>query len=114
MSAVAPKPLRGVRIGLADYFLNEVHPEVARVTMEALRKLESAGAELVRADVSKEIRVGTDLTRTVHLYETAANMSAFLTAARVGHHLRGSCIPGEPGHSVALSRPHRSRCTKRG
>jgi Asp-tRNA(Asn)/Glu-tRNA(Gln) amidotransferase A subunit family amidase len=78
MSAVVPKQLRGVRIGLADYFLNEVHPEVARVTREAIRKLQFAGAKLVRADVSREIRVGTDLTRTVHLYETAANMSAFL------------------------------------
>ncbi|HET6669965.1 MAG TPA: amidase family protein, partial [Pyrinomonadaceae bacterium] len=78
MSAVARKPLRGVRIGLADYFLSEVHPEVARVTKETLRKLEFAGAKLVWADVSKDIKVGIDLTRTVHLYETAANMSAFL------------------------------------
>ncbi len=84
MSPVAPKPLRGVRIGLADYFLNEVHPEVERVINEAVRKLQFAGAELVRADVSKEIRVGTDLTRTVHLYETAANMSAFLAAHKAG------------------------------
>jgi Asp-tRNA(Asn)/Glu-tRNA(Gln) amidotransferase A subunit family amidase len=84
MSAVRPKKLRGVRIGLADYFLNEVHPEVARVTREAVRKLQFAGAKLVRADVSREIRVGTDLTRTVHLYETAANMSAFLAEHESG------------------------------
>lgn len=84
MSALAPKPLRAVRIGLADYFLSEVHPEVARVTMAAVRKLQSAGAELVWADVSDEIRVGTDLTRTVHLYETAANMSAFLAEHESG------------------------------
>jgi indoleacetamide hydrolase len=77
-SVVSPKPLRRVRIGLAEYFLSEVHPDVARVTTEAIRKLEAAGAELVRADVPKEIRVGTDLTRTVHLYETAANMAGFL------------------------------------
>ncbi len=84
MSAVAPKPLRAVRIGVADYFLSELHPEVERVTKEALRKLQFAGAELVRADVSREIRVGTDLTRTVHLYETAANMSAFLAEHKAG------------------------------
>jgi Asp-tRNA(Asn)/Glu-tRNA(Gln) amidotransferase A subunit family amidase len=84
MSAVAPKPLRGVRLGLADYFLNEVHPEVARVTMEAVRRLQAAGAVLVRADVPEEIRIGTDLTRTVHLYETAANMSAFLAEHESG------------------------------
>jgi mandelamide amidase len=77
-SPVSPKPLRGVRIGLADYFLGDVHPDVARVTTDALRKLEAAGVQLIRADVPEEIRAGTDLTRTVHLYETAANVSAFL------------------------------------
>jgi indoleacetamide hydrolase len=84
MSAVTPKPLRGVRIGLADYFLSEVHPEVARVTTEALKKLESAGAVLVRADIPKEMRVGTELTRTINLYETAKNMSAFLRQQGAG------------------------------
>jgi mandelamide amidase len=84
MSALARKPLRGVRMGLADYFLTDLDPEVARVTMEAIRRFQSAGAELVWADVSKEIRVGTDLTRTVHLYETAANMSAFLAEHEAG------------------------------
>ena len=83
-SPVIAKSLRGVGIGLADYFLTEVHPEVARVTEEAIRKLRFAGARLVRADVSKEIRVGTDLTRTVHLYETAANMTAFLATHKAG------------------------------
>jgi Asp-tRNA(Asn)/Glu-tRNA(Gln) amidotransferase A subunit family amidase len=83
-SAVAPKSLRGVRVGLADYFLTEVHPEVARVTMEATTKLQSAGAQLVRADVSEDIRIGSDLTRTVHLYETAANMSVFLAEQAAG------------------------------
>jgi mandelamide amidase len=39
---------------------------------------------MVRADVSNEIRAGTDLTRTIHLYETAANMSAFLEEQEAG------------------------------
>ena len=83
-SVVAPQPLRGLRIGVADYFLGDLHPEVARVTTEALGKLESAGAVLVRADVPKEMRVGTELTRTINLYETAENMSAFLTQHGAG------------------------------
>jgi mandelamide amidase len=77
-SSVAPKPIGGVRIGLADYFLSDLQPDVARVTSETLAKLQAAGAELVRADVPSEIRVGSDVTRTVHVYETAANVSAFL------------------------------------
>ncbi len=81
---VAAQPLRGVRIGVADYFLSDLHPEVARVTTEALKKLESAGAVLVRADVPKEMRVGTELTRTINVYETAKNMSAFLKQQRAG------------------------------
>jgi Asp-tRNA(Asn)/Glu-tRNA(Gln) amidotransferase A subunit family amidase len=83
-SVVRPQPLRGVRIGIADYFLGDLHPEVARVTTQVLGKLESAGAVLVRADVPSEMRVGTELTRTVHLFETAANMSAFLTQQGAG------------------------------
>jgi Asp-tRNA(Asn)/Glu-tRNA(Gln) amidotransferase A subunit family amidase len=77
-SPTTPKSLRGVRIGVADYFLAKVHPDVADVTARALEKIRSAGAKLVSADVPEEIRVGSGLTRTVHLYETAANMSAFL------------------------------------
>jgi Asp-tRNA(Asn)/Glu-tRNA(Gln) amidotransferase A subunit family amidase len=83
-TVVAPRPLRGARIGVADYFLSDLHPEVARVTMEALGKLESAGAVLVRKDVPKDMRVGTELTRTINLYETAANMSAFLNQQGAG------------------------------
>ena len=83
-SVVAAQPLRGVRVGIADYFLSDLHPEVDRVTTEALRKLESAGAVLVRAAVPKEMRVGTELTRTINLYETAANMSAFLKQHEAG------------------------------
>ncbi len=83
-SVVGPQTLRGVRIGVADYFLSDLHPEVAHVTTEALRKIESAGAVLVRADVPKEMRLGTELTRTINLYETAANMSAFLKQQGAG------------------------------
>ena len=83
-SVVTAQPLRGVRVGVADYFVSDLHPEVARVTTEALRKLESAGVVLVRADVPKEMRVGTELTRTINLYETAANMSAFLKQHEAG------------------------------
>jgi mandelamide amidase len=82
--AQPPQPLAGVRIGVADYFVGDLHPEVARVSTEALRKLESAGAVLVRADVPREMRVGTELTRTINLYETAANMSAFLKQQGAG------------------------------
>jgi len=84
LSAVGKQSLQGVRIGVAEYFLSELHPDVERVTMEALRKLQSAGATVIWADVPEEIRVGTDLTRAVHLYETAANMSAFLAQHEAG------------------------------
>jgi mandelamide amidase len=88
-SVVAPEPLRAVRIGLANYFLNDVHPEVSRVTTEVIVKLRSAGAQLVRANVPEDIRIGSDLTRTIHLYETAANMSAFLVEQEAGINFEG-------------------------
>jgi indoleacetamide hydrolase len=83
-SPAAPRSLHGVRIGLAEYFLSQLHTDVARVTAKALERLQSAGAVLVAADVPEEIRVGSDLTRTIHLYETAANMSAFLAEQAAG------------------------------
>jgi Asp-tRNA(Asn)/Glu-tRNA(Gln) amidotransferase A subunit family amidase len=83
-SVVSPRSLRGARIGIPDYFVTDLHPEVARVTTNAMLKLESAGAVLVRADVPNEMRAGTDLTRTINLYETAANMSAFLARHGAG------------------------------
>ena len=83
-SVVAAQPLRGVRIAVADYFVSDLHPEVASVTAEALRRLDSAGAVLVRVDVPKEMRVGTELTRIINRYETAKNMSAFLMQQQAG------------------------------
>jgi mandelamide amidase len=83
-SVVTPLPLRGVRIGIAEYFLGASHPDVALVTAAALQRLQAAGAVLVRADVPEEVRAGTGLTRTIHLYETAANMSAFLAQHETG------------------------------
>jgi Asp-tRNA(Asn)/Glu-tRNA(Gln) amidotransferase A subunit family amidase len=83
-SVVSPRSLRGARIGIPDYFVTDLHPEVARVTTNAMLKLESAGAVLVRADVPNEMRAGTDLTRTINLYETA-----------------GTCPPSLPGTARA-------------
>jgi indoleacetamide hydrolase len=84
ISPIAPLPLKGVRIAVADYFLSEVHPEVLRVTLQALRQLRAAGVVVVWADVSAEIRSGEDITRVVHRYETAANMTAFLAEQETG------------------------------
>lgn len=77
-------PVRGARIGIADYLVNDLDPEVARVTDMALRRLEMAGAELVRTGLPEEIRAGSELTRTVNLYETTPYMSAFLAEHAAG------------------------------
>jgi indoleacetamide hydrolase len=83
-SPVSPQPLEGVRIAVAEYFLSEVDPEVSRVTMQALHRLQAAGAVIIWADVPEEIRTGLAITRMVHLFETASNMSAFLAEQETG------------------------------
>ena len=80
----SPQPLEGVRIGVAEYLLSEVDPEVTRVMMKALRQLQSAGAVIIWADLPEKTRTGLGITRTVHRYETASNMSAFLSEQQTG------------------------------
>src|ERR1700737_2257238 len=47
-SPLEPKPLRGVRLGVVrDYWFTDLHPEVARITDQALTRLRDAGAVLV-------------------------------------------------------------------
>jgi mandelamide amidase len=83
-SPVPPLPLPGVRIGAADFFLRETDAEVARVNSEALRRLEDAGVEVVRADVPVEVQAALEITRMVNFFEVAATVPAFLAEQNAG------------------------------
>jgi mandelamide amidase len=60
-SPLKPTPLRGVRLGVVrDYWFTDLHPEVARITDQALMRLRDAGAVLVEG-------VMPDLARLIDL-----------------------------------------------
>jgi len=49
----APKPLRGVRLGIVrDYWYSGLDPEVERITEAALNRLKAAGAVLVETELA--------------------------------------------------------------
>jgi mandelamide amidase len=77
-SPVTSRPLKGVRIGVAEFLLSEVHPEVSRVMTHALSQLQSAGAVTVRVDIPEEMRGALACATAVLRYETVASISAFL------------------------------------
>jgi Asp-tRNA(Asn)/Glu-tRNA(Gln) amidotransferase A subunit family amidase len=80
-----PKKLSGVRIGVdPDYFLAGLHPEVERVTEEALRKLKAAGATIVETPIPEAVRLASEIAFTIITYETISSISGFLEAGKTG------------------------------
>jgi mandelamide amidase len=76
--------LKGVRIGVADYFLNDLDPEVERVALGAFERLRAAGATLVRADVPDDVKRALPVALTVITYELRSALSHFLEAQDTG------------------------------
>jgi mandelamide amidase len=76
--------LKGVRIGVADYFLSDLDPEVERVATGALERLSAAGATLVKADVPDELKSTLPVALTVITYELRGALSRFLEAQETG------------------------------
>ena len=61
-SSLPRTELKGIKLGVSrDYWFSDLDSEVERVTHEALRKLQAAGAELVEAEVPGLARL-VDLT----------------------------------------------------
>jgi indoleacetamide hydrolase len=76
--------LKGVRIGVADYFLSDLDPEVERVALEGFERLRAAGATLVKADVPDDVKSGLPVALTVITHELRAALSHFLEAQETG------------------------------
>lgn len=53
---LAPVPLKGVRIGISPESLSGLDPEVERITLAGVKKLEAAGITLVRAEVPEPVK----------------------------------------------------------
>jgi indoleacetamide hydrolase len=83
--AIALKPLKDVRIGVARGFLmSGLDPEVDRVTKEALEKLRSSGVTLVEAELPEPIPAAPQIIFTIIRYEAMTNISQFLQEEGTG------------------------------
>jgi Asp-tRNA(Asn)/Glu-tRNA(Gln) amidotransferase A subunit family amidase len=76
--------LKGVRIGVADFFFSDVDAEVERVTNEALDRLRAAGVTIVRADLPDAAKGAPAAALTIIASEVRPSIEAFLKAQRTG------------------------------
>jgi len=83
-SPLAAVDLAGVRIGVPDFFLSDLDPEVERVTLAALEKLRAAGATLVKADIPDDVKQSLPVALAVIVFELGAALTQFLDAQGTG------------------------------
>lgn len=83
-SALPVVDLQGVRIGIADFFFADLDSEVERVAQTALDRLRDAGAIIVRAEVSDDVKAAHDAAFTINLFELRSAISGFLAEQGMG------------------------------
>lgn len=82
---LAVNGLNGKRIGVSpQYFLSNLDPEVERITMEALARLEDAGASVVQAEIPELAREALPIVTTIIATENVASISSFLAEQGTG------------------------------
>ncbi|MEE9246237.1 MAG: amidase family protein [Gemmatimonadota bacterium] len=82
---LAPASLKGVRFGIdRAYDFATLDPEVERLTEEALRKLEDAGAVLVEAEVPKLAQLIDVITGPVQIHDVVPMLTQYLKEFEVG------------------------------
>jgi mandelamide amidase len=78
-SPLEPKPLRGVRLGVVrDYWFTDLHPEVARITDQALMRLRDAGAVLVEGVMPDLARLIDLTTNPVQNHDVRLELARYL------------------------------------
>ena len=78
-------PLSGVRIGISpDYFFAGLDTDVERIAMEALARLEAAGATLVWAEIPDAAQLAPRIAATIIGYENVAAIASFLETGTAG------------------------------
>lgn len=72
-------PLDGVRIGVPrTYFYENLDPDVAALTNNALTTLSNAGADLVEVDIPNLVDLNNAVSFPIALYEVLRELSAYL------------------------------------
>ena len=103
MSPLLAADLKGVRIGVADFFLADLDPEVERLTNVALDRLRAAGVTIVRADVPDEVKAAFEVTRGITASEFRASIEAFLLAQGTRVSFEQMAALAAPDHKALLA-----------
>ena len=78
-SSLSPTELKGTKLGVGrNYWFSGLDSEVERVTNEALKKLQAAGAEIVEADVPDLARLIKLITNQVQLHDVRFALPKYL------------------------------------
>jgi indoleacetamide hydrolase len=84
-SATPPRPLGGVKLGVARaYWFRDLDPEVGRITEEALRKLQQAGVEVVEAEVPDVERLRKLTTWPIQNHDVLPALKKYLEENQAG------------------------------
>jgi len=103
--------LKGVRIGIADFFFADLDSEVERVARTALDRLRDAGAIIVRAEVPDDVKAAFGAALTIIRFERQSAISGFLAergtrvsfdelVAQVGPNLKAAFAGAAPPKEV--------------
>jgi Asp-tRNA(Asn)/Glu-tRNA(Gln) amidotransferase A subunit family amidase len=77
--------LEGARIGISrDFYFNNLHPDVERITNESLEKLANAGATIVEANVPNVRELVAEITDPVQIYHLMPSFSRYLAESGAG------------------------------
>jgi indoleacetamide hydrolase len=77
--------LKGLRIGISPEYLSAgMEPECERIMGEALRRVESAGAKVVAAELPQVMRDASTVVRTILGYELLNSIATFLKEQGTG------------------------------
>ena len=81
----APASLQGVKLAVARrYYFEDLDPDVDRLTADALRKLQDAGADLVEAELPDLARLIALTTNPVQLHDAYFDLKAYLAKYQAG------------------------------
>lgn len=79
-SALGAADLKGLRIGVAEFFLSDHDPEVEGITSAAFDRLRAAGVTIVEADLPDELKQALPIALTIIRFGLRVALSHYLEA----------------------------------
>jgi indoleacetamide hydrolase len=84
MAPLARIELKGIRIGVTDFFFTNLDSEVERVANAALDRLRAARVTIVRADLPDAVKTAPDAALTIIASEFRPSIETFLRTEHTG------------------------------